>query len=167
MTSIAPRKCYTAKHFPEERGLVFKAHRRVYHSTLGWRVTKKKRKQASSPGPPASSRPLEFMRELTSRAMTLNQNSSQRTWTAFRHRAYAFSGINTLSRKEASPPCVDLASRHNHRRLWLVFKAHRFVHHSTLDWRVTKKKKEQESSPGPPASSRPLAMTFDLPKQNP
>jgi len=27
-----------------EEGLVFKAHRRVYHSTLGWRVIKKKKK---------------------------------------------------------------------------------------------------------------------------
>jgi hypothetical protein len=27
-----------------EEGLVFKAHRRAYHSTLGWRVIKKKEK---------------------------------------------------------------------------------------------------------------------------
>ena len=37
-------------------GLVFKAHRPVYHSTLGWRVIKKKKKTCgsghASPGPP-------------------------------------------------------------------------------------------------------------------
>jgi len=29
----------------EHSGLVFKAHRPVYHSTLGWRVIQKKRKK--------------------------------------------------------------------------------------------------------------------------
>ena len=33
-------------HLPFGEGrLVFKAHRRVYHSTLGWRVIKKKKKK--------------------------------------------------------------------------------------------------------------------------
>ena len=35
------------------RGLVFKARRLVYHSTLGWRVTKKRR--SAGDGAPATS----------------------------------------------------------------------------------------------------------------
>ena len=31
------------------RGLVFKAHRLLYHSTLGWRVIKKKKTRATRP----------------------------------------------------------------------------------------------------------------------
>ena len=32
----------------EELRLVFKAHRLLYHSTLGWRVIKKKKQEAAS-----------------------------------------------------------------------------------------------------------------------
>ena len=47
-------------------GLVFKAHRRVYHSTLGLRVIKKKKKKADlvlAPSKPATETPrnIEIM----------------------------------------------------------------------------------------------------------
>ena len=36
---------FTERDLPSGDRLVFKAHRRVYHSTLGWRVIKTKKKK--------------------------------------------------------------------------------------------------------------------------
>jgi len=87
-------------------GLVFKAHRRLCHSSLGWIVIKKKKGGASTADDRRVLVPEMLQHELRT-LEHLGQDRGLRVW---------FRG-------------------------GLVFKAHRLVYHSTLGWRVIKKKR--------------------------
>ena len=111
-------------------GFVFKAHRLVYHSTLAWRVIKKKRRTCTTR--PKRSAP---------RAQHLQQYASRCQRGAFYSPHDDFNSQQEL----CCPREIDrfgLSVRVGGQVMGgSVFKAHRILYHSTLGWRVIKKKK--------------------------
>ena len=154
-------------------GLVFKAHRLSYHSTLGVRLIKKKKaspapptakprsikcSRGARPAPPSSLHPPTSPAHTGShrRSLTVRfERNSTENLTKFSENMVKFH-LNVSARaildEKLEHKWSGLRGAHA-----LIFKAHRLLYHSTVGLRVIKKKKGRDISPA----------CFLLPMQNP
>jgi len=113
-------------------GLVFKSHRLLYHSTLGLRVIKKKKKKSQWLQGPTAVRSRPAARPILVPACPK-----------------VCTGLFLNSPPRSKGPSWGRASArrapHIRRRGGLVFKAHGLLYHSTLGLRVIKKKKKRRT----------------------
>jgi len=109
---------------------VFKAHRLLYHSTLGLRVIKKKKTALMDVTPPETARFGDVMPPRNTKRQRLVDGNPPRNTKMQRFRG------------------------------GLVFKAHRLVYHSTLGSRVIKKKFGVVTSEVSVASKSSYAPSF-------
>jgi len=122
---VGPRK--NVKRF--RGGLVFKAHRLLFHSTLGLRVIKRREEDLEVLG-------------------MVGAHLGHRPIVDVCKREREFFIDNLLVRIHFIIMMIRWTGRNVQRfQGGLVFKAHRLVYHSILGWRVMKKKKKHRNMP--------------------